>query len=138
MAIRSVKEMMTAARAEIGNLSPEETKRRVDEEGALIVDIREAHELDANGVIPGALHAPRSLIEFMICRPAAPQTRVRRRSRIHLPLSERRPVKFDREVGQGYGPQKGLPHRQWHQRLEGSRPTSRVTNDADTIGQAGG
>lgn len=66
MTIRSVKEMMTAARAEIGNLSPEETKRRVDEEGALIVDIREAHELEANGAIPGALHAPRSLIEFMI------------------------------------------------------------------------
>lgn len=71
MAIRSVKDMMAEARAEIDNLSPAEAKRRVDEEGAIIVDIRDVRELQGKGVIPGAMHAPRGMLEFWI-DPASP------------------------------------------------------------------
>lgn len=66
MAIRSVKEMMAAAREEIDNISPAEAKRRVDEEGAIIVDIRDVRELQKTGVIPGAMHAPRGMLEFWV------------------------------------------------------------------------
>jgi rhodanese-related sulfurtransferase len=66
MAIRSVDEMIAAARKEIDNHSPQEAKRRVDEEGALLVDIRDIRELQRDGVIPGAMHAPRGMLEFWI------------------------------------------------------------------------
>ncbi|MDW3176071.1 MAG: hypothetical protein R8J94_01655 [Acidimicrobiia bacterium] len=71
MAIRSVKEMMAAAREEIDNVSPAEAQRRIDEEGAILVDIRDVRELQGQGVIPGAMHAPRGMLEFWI-DPASP------------------------------------------------------------------
>ena len=66
MAIKSVDEMIAAARQEIDNHSPQEANRRVDEEGALLVDIRDIRELERDGVIPGAMHAPRGMLEFWI------------------------------------------------------------------------
>lgn len=66
MAIRPVSEMIAEARKRIDNHSPEEAKRRVDEQGALLVDIRDIRELERDGVIPGALHAPRGMLEFWI------------------------------------------------------------------------
>ena len=66
MAVRSVNEMIAAARKEIDNHTPEEAKRRVDEEGALLIDIRDVRELQRDGVIPGAMHAPRGMLEFWI------------------------------------------------------------------------
>jgi rhodanese-related sulfurtransferase len=66
MAIKSVDSMIAEARKEIDNHSPEEAKRRVDEEGALLVDIRDIRELQRDGVIPGAMHAPRGMLEFWI------------------------------------------------------------------------
>ena len=58
--------MIAEARKHIDNHSPQETKRRVDEEGARIVDIRDVRELQREGVIPGAMHAPRGMLEFWI------------------------------------------------------------------------
>ena len=71
MAIRSVKDLEAAARLEIDNVSPTEAQRRVAEEGACIVDIRDVRELQKLGVIPGAMHAPRGMLEFWI-DPASP------------------------------------------------------------------
>lgn len=66
MGITPVEKLIEAARKEIDNHSPEEAKRRVDEEGALLVDIRDIRELERDGVIPGAFHAPRGMLEFWI------------------------------------------------------------------------
>lgn len=66
MGIRSVKDMMAEAREQISNLSPAESKRRVDEEGAILVDIRDVRELQQQGVIGGAIHAPRGMLEFWV------------------------------------------------------------------------
>ncbi len=62
----SVQQMIDEARKHIDNHAPAEAKRRVDEEGALLVDIRDVRELERDGVIPGALHAPRGMLEFWI------------------------------------------------------------------------
>lgn len=66
MSVKSVNDMIAEARAEIDNHSASEAKRRVDEEGALLVDIRDIRELQRDGVIPGAMHAPRGMLEFWI------------------------------------------------------------------------
>ena len=74
MAIASVKEMVEVAKSEIDNISPEEASRRATEEGALIVDIRDVREMQRDGAIPGAMHAPRGMLEFWVS-PASPYTK---------------------------------------------------------------
>ncbi len=66
MAIRNVQEMVEAAKADIDNISPAEARRRVEEEGALLVDIRDVRELQRTGVAVGAHHAPRGMLEFWV------------------------------------------------------------------------
>ena len=61
-----VKQMIAEARAEISNHSAEEAARRVSEENALLVDVRDVRELEREGVIPGAFHAPRGMLEFWV------------------------------------------------------------------------
>ena len=63
---KSVQQMVDEARKEIQNLSAEEAKRRVEEENALLVDGRDIRELQREGTIPGAFHAPRGMLEFWI------------------------------------------------------------------------
>jgi rhodanese-related sulfurtransferase len=58
--------MIEEARRTIVGHTPAEARRRVDEEGALLVDIRDVRELQREGVIPGALHAPRGMLEFWV------------------------------------------------------------------------
>lgn len=62
----SVQQMIDEARKQIDNHTPQEAKRRVDEEGALLIDVRDIRELERDGVVPGAMHAPRGMLEFWI------------------------------------------------------------------------
>jgi rhodanese-related sulfurtransferase len=59
----SVKELVTAARAGIENLTPAEVAAEVDEGEVLLVDVREPGET-LKGVIPTAVLAPRGMLEF--------------------------------------------------------------------------
>lgn len=63
---KSVQQMIDEARAEIVGYTPAEAKRRADEEGALLVDIRDIRELQRDGVVPSAHHAPRGMLEFWV------------------------------------------------------------------------
>jgi rhodanese-related sulfurtransferase len=56
-------EMVTAAKAGIENLSPADVQAELEKKDVLLVDIREPHETK-DGVIPGAVLAPRGMLEF--------------------------------------------------------------------------
>lgn len=64
--MKSVMDMVNSAKAELENLSPAEAQRRVDEDGALLVDIRDVRELEREGAVLGAWHVPRGMLEFWI------------------------------------------------------------------------
>lgn len=64
--MKSVEEMVAEARQTITGHTPQEAKRRVDDEGALLVDIRDIRELERDGVLPAAHHAPRGMLEFWV------------------------------------------------------------------------
>ena len=64
--MKSVHEMIAEARAEIVGHTPAEAQRRAAEENALLVDIRDVRELQREGVVRGALHAPRGMLEFWV------------------------------------------------------------------------
>lgn len=67
---RTVAEMVQAAKAGIENLTPEDVAREMTR-GAVVVDLREPAERRTSGAIPGAIHAPRGMLEFH-ADPAAP------------------------------------------------------------------
>ena len=58
-----VKEMVAAAKAGIENLSPDAVATELSGGGVLLIDVREPSET-AKGVIPGAVLAPRGMLEF--------------------------------------------------------------------------
>ncbi len=58
-----VKDMVAAAKAGIENLSPDEVAKELRDGDVLLVDVREPTETES-GVIPGAVLAPRGMLEF--------------------------------------------------------------------------
>ena len=65
MPIRDAMEMVREAKTEIESISPAEALA-AQQEGALLVDIRDPRELAREGRIPGAYHAPRGMLEFWV------------------------------------------------------------------------
>ena len=61
---RSVRQMVAEAKQQIENLTPNQVAAEVAANHILLLDIREAGELLQNGVIPGAVAAPRGMLEF--------------------------------------------------------------------------
>lgn len=68
---KGVKELVAEANAHIETVSQEDAKKMLDDESVLFVDIRDVRELERDGMIPGAFHAPRGMIEFWV-DPASP------------------------------------------------------------------
>ena len=60
----SVKEMMAAASAAVPKIGMAEAQALIDRGNVLVVDVREGSEVAATGKAAGALHAPRSVLEF--------------------------------------------------------------------------
>ena len=63
---KSVKEMVEAANAEITKISVKEVRKLINSEEYVIVDLRDIHELQRAGKIPGAFSCPRGMLEFWI------------------------------------------------------------------------
>ena len=61
-----VKQMVEAANAKIRTLSLEEAKDALGKPDVVFVDIRDPRELERDGTIPGAFHAPRGMLEFWV------------------------------------------------------------------------
>lgn len=64
--VKTVKSMLAEANADIVTLSVEEAMSRHGREDVLLIDIRDPRELERDGAVPGAFHAPRGMLEFWI------------------------------------------------------------------------
>ena len=64
MSNKSVLQMVNEAKQRVENLSVADVISEVDGGQALLIDIREAGELLQKGSIPGAVVAPRGMLEF--------------------------------------------------------------------------
>lgn len=67
----TVEDLVSTAKGRIRNLTPAEVEAHAIEGQALLVDLREPEELDEHGLIAGAFHVPRGLLEFW-ADPASP------------------------------------------------------------------
>lgn len=63
---KGYKQLLEEARARICTLSLEEAKAKLGNPDVVFVDIRDPRELEREGMIPGALHAPRGMLEFWV------------------------------------------------------------------------
>ncbi len=60
---KSVKELVEAANAVVPRVTPEQAQQMIAD-GALVVDVRDAPEVDQTGKVAGAVHIPRGMLEF--------------------------------------------------------------------------
>jgi len=60
----SLKEMTEAANAAVPRITPAQAKDMVAKGNALIVDVRDAPEVEKSGKIAGAVHVSRGMLEF--------------------------------------------------------------------------
>ena len=60
----TVKDMMTAANAAVQRIDGQAAQKLIAEEGALLLDLRDAPELERAGRAAGSHHIPRGMLEF--------------------------------------------------------------------------
>jgi rhodanese-related sulfurtransferase len=60
----SIKEMLAAANASVRRLKPQETRETVHKADVLLLDVRDAAEVQVTGKIKGALNVSRGMLEF--------------------------------------------------------------------------
>ena len=63
---RGYKQLLDEARERVGAHTPGEALKLLDDPDVVFVDIRDVRELERDGMIPGAFHAPRGMLEFWV------------------------------------------------------------------------
>jgi rhodanese-related sulfurtransferase len=60
----SVKQMMEAANAAVPRITPAQAKEMIAKENTLVIDVRDAPEVEKSGKVAGAIHVSRGMLEF--------------------------------------------------------------------------
>jgi len=64
--VKGCKALVDEARAKIRTISLDEAKAKHGNPNVVFVDIRDVRELERDGMIPDAFHAPRGMLEFWV------------------------------------------------------------------------
>jgi rhodanese-related sulfurtransferase len=64
--MRSTRLRLIASPSPVPVAALDEAKKLLQDDGVQFVDIRDVRELERDGMIPGACHAPRGMIEFWV------------------------------------------------------------------------
>jgi len=74
MISKGIKELCTEAETVVETWTVDEARNHLEDEDVVFVDIRDIRELWREGAIPGAVHAPRGMLEFWV-DPESPYAR---------------------------------------------------------------
>ena len=74
MITKGIKELCAEAEAVVETWTVDEARSHLEDEEVVFVDIRDIRELWREGAIPGAVHAPRGMLEFWV-DPESPYAR---------------------------------------------------------------
>lgn len=66
MITKGIKQLIAEAEKRSKGISVTEAKARLGEANTMFVDVRDVRELEREGMIPGAFHAPRGMLEFWV------------------------------------------------------------------------
>ncbi len=62
--VTSVKELMATANAAVPRITPQQAQELIAKGGTLVVDVRDAPEVEKSGRIAGSVHVSRGMLEF--------------------------------------------------------------------------
>ncbi|MFM8529781.1 MAG: rhodanese-like domain-containing protein, partial [Ilumatobacteraceae bacterium] len=63
---KGIKELLAEANAAIRTLTTADAVALHDSDGVTFVDLRDPRELERDGMVPGAFHATRGMLEFWV------------------------------------------------------------------------
>ena len=63
---KGYKKLLAEAEGKAPGISVQDAQKSFGDPNTLFVDIRDVRELERDGVIPGAVHAPRGMLEFWV------------------------------------------------------------------------
>ena len=63
---KGIKDLIAEAEKKSKGITPEAAKAKLDDPDTVFVDLRDVRELERDGMIPGAFHAPRGMREFWV------------------------------------------------------------------------
>ena len=61
---KSAKDLVEAANAVVSRISREQAQELIGKGNTLVVDVRDAPEVEQSGKVAGAVHVPRGMLEF--------------------------------------------------------------------------
>ena len=61
---KSAKDLVQAANAVVPKITPADAQQLIANGNTLVVDVRDAPEVDKSGKVAGAVHVPRGMLEF--------------------------------------------------------------------------
>jgi len=63
---KGVKQLVAEAEETIDTIAAGDALKLHGDDGVVFVDLRDVREVDRDGMVPGALHVPRGLLEFWV------------------------------------------------------------------------
>lgn len=106
MSVTKAADLVAEAKQSIENLSPAQVAEEMASNDTLLVDLRESEEREQHGMIPGAIHAPRGMLEFY-ADPSSPYHRAEfdpsRRIVLHCASGGRSALAAQTLRSMGYG-----------------------------------
>ena len=63
---KGFRQMVDEAKGRITSIKLEDAKARLGRDDVVFVDLRDVRELEREGMIPGAFHCPRGMLEFWL------------------------------------------------------------------------
>ncbi len=63
---KGIKQLLDEAAQRIKVVSTDEGKALLEDQNTVFIDLRDVRELERDGTIPGAYHAPRGMLEFWV------------------------------------------------------------------------
>lgn len=63
---KGIRQLIAEAEKKSRGISVEEARKRHGDPGTVFVDLRDVRELERDGMIPDAFHAPRGMLEFWV------------------------------------------------------------------------
>ena len=102
---KSAVEMVAEAKSRVENLTVDQVAAELERGDAVLVDLREPEERAQHGAIPGAVHAPRGMLEFYADPTTAyhrPQFDPNRRTILHCASGGRSALAADLLQQMGY------------------------------------
>ena len=100
----SVKQMMEAANAAVPRVTPAQAREMIAKGNTVVIDVRDAPEVEKSGKIAGAVHISRGMLEFRADpRNALPRQKSHQGQDVHSVLRLGRTLGAERQGAQGYG-----------------------------------